>query len=498
MSAAGEYTLTIKDVCKSFSGVQVLDRVNLTLRKGQILGLVGENGAGKSTLMNILGGVLPKDSGAIFLDGEEYTPQNPKHARRRGIAFIHQELSLFTNLSVMENVLIDEFPNVLGVINYRKMTESVAELLAEISPEIKPNTKVEELKMGSRQLVEITKALVQNARIIIFDEPTTSLSHREKQKLFTIINDLSAKGVSIIFISHVLDDVFQLCDEVIVLRDGISAGQTPIQNTCRDDVIRMMVGRELNNLYPYVEKEIGQPVLTVNNLCSGKTFSQIDFELRQGEILGIFGLMGSGRTEVCRAIFGLDKFDDGTITLNGKTYNKMSPKKSIADKMAFVTENRREEGLLMPKSIKENIVLAALNLISEKLNWVNKKKENSLANDMVDALSIKSNKNTQPVIELSGGNQQKVVIGKWLMTKPDVFILDEPTRGVDVGAKFDIYNHINDLALAGSAVIFVSSEMEELFGVVDRILVMNKGKFRGELTRDSFCDEALIKLALEA
>ena len=496
-----EPILELKKINKSFSGVRVLKDVDLTLRKqGQILGLVGENGAGKSTLMNILAGVLPRDSGEIVLNGGEYTPKNAKDADEAGIALIHQELNLFLNMTIAENIYMTGAPgSTAGFLSYRTMNREAQKVLDHLGLKLNPMTVTEDLSMGMRQMVEISKALSREVKIVVFDEPTTSLSNKEKDHLFRIIRELSKKGISMIYISHTLDDVIELCDEVVVLRDGEVMGQAPIDQMPKEKMISLMVGRKLEHLFPYVEKSPGGTMLRVENLTQGKTLENISFSVRAGEIVGMFGLMGAGRSELARAIYGIDPIDSGQIYLKEKPVKNPNPEWWIENGMAFITENRREEGLLMSKSVRENLVLAHLREMKLTLGAMDTKREDRDSNSVIERLDIRTyDKSKQLARMLSGGNQQKVVIGKWLMTEPEVFLVDEPTRWVDVGAKFEIYNHLNHLAGEGSAILFISSEMEELIGVCDRILVMCAGKLTGELERNEFNQEDLLKFAIRS
>jgi len=494
-----ELLLRLEKIDKSFSGVKVLDNVTIELRKGSVLGLVGENGAGKSTLMNILGGVLKPDGGSISLDGKLFNPSNPMEASASGIAFIHQELNLFSNLSVAENIFIENFTrSKMGVLSYKKMCYEASKILEKLGEKVGVKAMVGELPMGTRQMVEIGKALTKKAKAIIFDEPTTSLSNIEKEKLFSLINEMRQNQVSIIYISHMLDDVFYLCDEIAVLRDGKLIGQQPKSELDKNTVIKMMVGRELNKLFPYVEKNPGKEIMKVENLFQGNTLKGVSLSLCEGEIVGMFGLMGAGRSEFVKAIYGVDRYDSGEVYFDDKKIPTPKPGQWVKNGVALITENRREEGLLMPKSIKTNLVLASLKQIKGFLNSVDVKKENSSSDWAIEQLRIRTyDKNRQEAVMLSGGNQQKVVIGKWLLTKPRVFLLDEPTRGIDVGAKYEIYNYINELTTNGSAILFISSEMDELMGVCDRIVVMCRGKITGEVRRSEYTQEGLLKLALE-
>ena len=490
--------LELKDINKSFGPVHVLEDIGLTLKKGSVLGICGENGAGKSTLMNILGGIYMRDGGKMYIDGAEYDPHDPVDARNKGIAFIHQELSLFENLSVRENMFIDELPRKAGLfVDKRRMARQAKEALAALGLDINIEKPVSEYSMGIRQMVEIGKALLRDVRILIFDEPTTSLSNNEKEKLFQVIRKLQSDGVSILYISHILDDVFMLCDEIMVIRDGHVIDQRPSGELKVSDVVRMMVGRELTNLYPYAEKQIGEEVLHVEGLTSGRTFSDITFSVNEGEIVGMFGLIGAGRSEMARGLFGVDKVDNGHVTVAGQPL-KGNPIDSISKGLAFVTESRKEDGLLLNKSVIDNLSLASLDHLKGNLSMIQRDREKANADDMIKTLSIKTHRpQEQQVGQLSGGNQQKVVIGKWLINRPKLFILDEPTRGVDVGAKFEIYTKINDLAAGRSGVLIISSEIEELMGICDRILVMSAGQITGELPRNQFNQDRIMEYAIE-
>ncbi len=496
---AADIVLKLENIDKSFSSVKVLEGVNLSLERGSILGLVGENGAGKSTLMNILGGVVQKDSGEMYYDGRKYAPREPMDATRAGIAFIHQELNLFTNLSVMENIFIEDFPkrSFLRILDTAFMKKTAAQTLAELGQDISVTSTVGDLPMGCRQMVEIAKALHVNGRIIIFDEPTTSLSTKEKDKLFQVIRSLKERGVSVIYISHIIDDVLRLCDHIMVLRDGKVIGTGAVGSLTKDEIIRMMVGRELQKLFPYVEKKRGEPILKVENLRRGAVLRDVSFTLSAGEIVGMFGLMGAGRSELARAVFGVDAFEGGTVSVAGQPVGRPDPASSIDRGVSFITENRREEGLIMSKTVKDNLVLVYLKRLGGRLLAVDRAAENAASERAIGDVRIKTyDKNTQAVQSLSGGNQQKVVIGKWLLMEPRVFILDEPTRGIDVGAKLELYNYINALAVRGSAVLFISSEMEELMGVCDRILVMSQGQITAEIPRAEFDQERMMRYAI--
>jgi ribose transport system ATP-binding protein len=493
-----EKVLEVRGLCKSFGNVKVLKNVDLVLNKGEVLGLVGENGAGKSTLMNILGGVHPRSSGEILLWGQQYLPKNPFDAVHNGIAFIHQELSLFTNLSIAENIFIDEGLDGKKILQFKEMNKRASGILKELNLTVEPSTIVEKLTIGMRQMVEIAKAISKKAKVIIFDEPTTSLSNSEKDTLFQLIKEFSFRGISMIYISHVLNDVIMLCDEIVVLRDGEKIGDQV--RTCHintSEVISRMVGRSMDQLFPYITKKLGHELLAVHNVYQKGSLIDISFSLQAGEIVGIFGLIGAGRTELARAIYGIDPIDSGEVCYNGVCVRHPNACDWVSKQVAFITENRRDEGILLPKSVNDNIALVNLKSYRGRFGKFNSRKQFFDSEDVIRNLQIKTaSAANQSVGKLSGGNQQKVVIGKWLLIKPSVFILDEPTRGIDVGAKYEIYTRINHLAEQGTAVMFISSEMEELMGICDRIIVMCRGKITGELPRSEFSQDKLLKLAI--
>lgn len=494
-----EFLLELTGIAKSFTGVKVLHEVDLHVEKGEIHGLVGENGAGKSTLMNIIGGVIDKDAGSMIVNSEKYKPKSPLSAADAGIAFIHQELNLFTNLTVAENMFIEIFPKKLKTaIDYKKITKLAQECIEEYDLPVKPTDKVEVLPAGVRQMVEIAKGLMKNAKIMIFDEPTTSLSHREKEKLFTTLNDLKNKGITIIYISHILEDVFHLCDRITVLRDGHIIGTSETKEITNGEIIKMMVGREINQAYPKIKKEIkDNVVLDVRNIHYKNRVNNVSLSINEGEIVGLYGLMGAGRTELVKAVFGVEPMDSGEVYVNNEKIEKVSPQECIKNHIALVTEDRHHEGLLMKKPVKDNLVLVKLVDILKKFNVINRAKEKEFSDEIIKSLRIKvTDPNLQAANGLSGGNQQKVVFGKWVIKNPRVFILDEPTRGVDVGAKFEIYTIIANMAKNGSSILMVSSEMEELMGTCDRILVMRDGQLVGELRKSDFDQETIAKLAL--
>jgi ribose transport system ATP-binding protein len=492
--------LTFENTDKSFFGVRVLKDINLSLPRGKVMGLVGENGAGKSTLMNLVGGVVPPDSGQMMLDGQPYAPKTPGDANDAGVAFIHQELNLFTNLSIAENIFINGFPRLswLPMLNRNAMRGKTRQYLDAVDLQVSPDTLVEKLSPGERQLAEIAKALSFNAKLIIFDEPTTSLTARETDRLFTLIDRLRSDGASIVYISHILGDVMRLADEIAVLRDGELVGQGRKDEFTISRMISLMVGRDIKQLYPErTATPTAVPAMEVHGVSQTGIVEQIDFTLYKGETLGIFGLMGSGRTELARILFGMDSYERGEIKVNGKPHDKLSPRHSIDLGMAFVTENRREEGLLMDISIGNNIGLVALpHYAGSSFAPLREGKLNEQITGVVDSLKIKATDVRQQAVKtLSGGNQQKAVIGKWLLNAPEVLIVDEPTRGVDVGAKFEIYTIVAELAAEGTGVLFISSELDELMGVCDRILVMSNGEVQAVFGREEFDKERILRAA---
>lgn len=503
MSGTDAPFFTAQGLTKSFFGVQVLHGIQFSLRPGQVLGLVGENGSGKSTTMNIVGGVLQPDAGRMTLNGAEYRPRGPREAEAAGIAFIHQELNLFRNLSVAENLFIAGFPRRfagLPFIDRAKVRARTQELLSAVDLDVAPNTPVSRLSQGERQLVEIAKALGANARIIIFDEPTTSLTTRETERLFDIIGRLKRQGIAIIYISHILGDVMRLCDDVVVLRDGHVVGGGPRADMSIERMITLMVGRTIDQMFPSRDPSAtpGPAVLDVRGLTQRGMMKDISFTLRSGEVLGLSGLMGAGRSELARALFGLDPHESGEVRIGGTAVPALSPAACMARGMAFLTEDRRAEGLMMEASIADNVALASLPQFGRTwARFIERTRLGDAVAQVSDAVRINAQDLERTLVKnLSGGNQQKAVIGKWLLHRPTVFILDEPTRGIDVGAKYEVYKIINQLAADGTGVLFISSEIEELTGMCDRILVMAHGEILGEFTRDTFDREAILRAAM--
>jgi ribose transport system ATP-binding protein len=487
---------------KSFFGVKVLKSVSFAVKPGQTVGMVGENGAGKSTLMNILGGNLRPDAGELRLNGQPFAPASPRQAEAAGIAFIHQELNLFPNLSIAENIFIRGFPRSLPwlpFISRRKIHERTRELLSEVNLTHSPDTLIERLSAGERQLVEIAKALALDARLIILDEPTTSLTARETERLFAIMARLRERGISMIYISHSLGHVLQLCDELVVLRDGAVVANEPTPRFTMDRLVSLMVGRELTQLFPPREtRPADEVVLDVRGVSQPGVSRNITFQLRRGEILGVSGLMGAGRSELARMLFGLDPCAAGDIRLDGGSISRLSPGERIRRGLAFLTEDRRAEGLCLEASIADNVTLVALHeFTGGPARWLNRQRAGAEVRRIREAVKLTpSARDEQAVKTLSGGNQQKVVLAKWLLNEPKVFILDEPTRGIDVGAKHEVYRLINDLAARGAGVLLISSEVEELVGMCDRILVMRRGEIRDIVAPHEFDRERILRAAL--
>jgi len=487
---------------KSFFGVPVLQQISFRLPAGHVLGVVGENGAGKSTLMNILGGVVQPDGGCIRLDGLDYAPKGPAEARKRGIAFIHQELNLFTNLSIAENLFINGFPHRrLGrlLIDKKVMRRRARALLELVGLDQGPDTLVEDLSPGLRQLVEIAQALSVDAKLFIFDEPTTSLSCTEARRLFTLIDRLRRRGVSIIYISHALEDVLRLSDDVLVLRDGRMVGAGPRIDFTLDKLVSLMVGRTIEELYPARARGPSSEVrLEVRDLSQPGVVRDVSFRIHTGEVVGLFGLLGSGRTELARMIFGMEAFEAGEIRVRGIPMQRPSPRERIRHGVAFLTEDRREEGLLFEAGIIDNVALAALPTMTRlPFQLINRSRMRAAVSRMADSVRLRyAHLDRQPVRTLSGGNQQKVILARWLLSDPSVIMLDEPTRGIDIGAKHEIYKMINDLADRGAGILFISSEVEELIGICDRILVISTGEIRARVGRSGFDREEILRAAL--
>ncbi|KGE19309.1 sugar ABC transporter ATP-binding protein [Paenibacillus wynnii] len=488
--------LEMKSISKSFPGVKVLNQVDFTLKGGEIHALMGENGAGKSTLMKILGGIYIKDSGSIFVNESAVDIVSPSMAQSLGIVIIHQELNLVPHLTVMENIFLGrEFTyGKTKLINWRLMRQQAQQYLSQLGLSIDPGTIVNELSVGQQQMVEIAKALSMNTQILVLDEPTAALTDREIDALFLVIDSLKQKGVGMIYISHRMEEVFRICDQVTVMRDGHYIGTETIAQTTMDQLVKMMVGREIKDRFPKVAIPLGEERLTVKGLSQKGKLHNISLSVKAGEIVGLAGLMGAGRTELAKALFGVTSVDHGSISINGKPVSIKKPIDAIQVGIALITEDRKDEGLLLPLSVSDNLALPNLDLLSS-FGFMDRTKERELSESMIKKLLIKTPNSEQKVGSLSGGNQQKVVIGKWLATSPQVLILDEPTRGVDIGAKKEIYDLMNVLASQGVAILMISSELPEVLGMSDRILVMHEGKISGEFTREEATQENIMLCA---
>lgn len=487
--------IEMRDIYKSFGANKVLDGVGFTLLPGEVHALLGENGAGKSTLMNILTGLHKMDHGHILINGKEKLFQNPKDAENRGIAFIHQELNIWPDMTVLENLFIGkEITNKLGVLKTKQMKALAKNVLKRLNISLPFEQEAGSCSVGEQQMIEIAKALLTDAEVIIMDEPTSALTEREIDSLFEVIRSLKKEGVSIVYISHRMEEIFTICDRITVMRDGKTVDTKQVKETNNLEVVKKMVGRDLEDWFPARKAKPGEIVFEVRNFTRSKVFENIHFSVRSGEILGIAGLMGSGRTEIMRAVFGMDAYDRGEIFIEGKMVHIRHPSDAVKKGIGFITENRKDEGLLLDFSIKENISLANLKSFAPH-GLIKTKDEENFVQLMVDRLKVKTTASDELAGNLSGGNQQKVVIAKWIGTAPKILILDEPTRGIDVGAKREIYNLMNELTDRGMAIVMISSELPEILGMSDRILVVHEGRFAGELKKEEATQEKIMFLA---
>ena len=491
-----EYKLELKGICKSFPGVKALDNVQLSVRPGTVHALMGENGAGKSTLMKCLFGIYKMDAGEIYLDGEKIDIKDPDDAMSKGIAMVHQELQPVLARSVGENLFLGRFPTKnygpLKVIDHKKMYEDTKMWLDEVGIDFDPKAQLGSLSIGQMQSVEIAKAVSHQAKVVIFDEPTSSLSDKEVDALFRIMNDLRSKGVAMIYISHKMDEIKRIADDITVMRDGGYVGTWPAAEMTTEQIIAKMVGRELTNVYPDKENEIGDVVLEVKDLCSihPKSFQHVSFKLRKGEILGFGGLVGAQRTELMEGIFGIRGVASGEVYMHGKKVNIKHPIDAMNAGIGLITEDRRGNGIFGCLSIKDNVGVSVYNKYLKAGFVLDHKKINAVVDDSIKKLRIKTPSMKEHIANLSGGNQQKVIVSRWLANDPDVLIMDEPTRGIDVGAKHEIYEIMNDLAKQGKAIIMISSEMAELLGMSDRVCVMCNGRLTGEITEKEEMSQA--------
>ena len=496
MSEQGEYILELRNISKSFPGVKALDGVGLKLRRGSVHALCGENGAGKSTLMKIINGIYKMDTGEILYKGQPIVPHSPKQMLEMGIATIHQELSPILDMTIAENIFLGREPrNAAHLIQWGKLYADTQALLDEFGFHYNPKALMRSLTVSDIALIEIVKAISRDAEVVIMDEPTSSITDSEVHVLYENIRRLQDKGVGIIYISHKMDEIFDICDEVTIFRDGKWIHTCPVTDIDKNGIIQKMVGREITDQFPKSEAEIGDVVMELHGF-SGDRFQNIDFSIRKGEIVGFSGLVGAGRSELFRAVFGLDKCERGEVTLCGERVHIKNAQQAIDHGILMASEDRKREGVVLCRSIKENISLSSLGDIL-KHGLLDLKAESQRVDEMVRKLSIKIASPQNPVSSLSGGNQQKVVLAKWLLKSPQVLILDEPTRGIDVGAKYEIYKLMCTLARQGVAIVMISSEMPEIMGMCDRVAVMSQGRLTGELDRSELSQEKIMTLAVK-
>ncbi len=487
--------LDVERLSKRFGGIQALKDVSFHARSGRVLGLIGENGAGKSTIVKCLTGIHSPTSGSIKVNNTPHQFVGPQDASAAGISAIQQEPSMFDDITVAENIFVGRLPKgQAGRVDWTATRSSAQSVLEQIGSDIAPSTMMKHLSVAERHMVSLAQALSTDAQLIIFDEPTAALSQAEIHHLYGIIDDLKAAGKAIIFISHKFDEIFRICDDYVVLRDGELAGSGLISEVSKDDLIAQMVGRELSEIYPKVEAQIGEEVLRVDRFTHPSEFADIGFAVRRGEILGFYGLVGAGRTELMEGIFGLKPVTDGTVTIKGQPIKITSTQDAMRAGLAYVPEDRQRHGAILPFSIRRNISLPKLQDLARGI-FVNRPAESRLVDTFADRVSIRASSWRQKVSELSGGNQQKVVIGKWLATNPDIIILDEPTKGIDVGSKAAVHQAIGDLVKAGLAVVLVSSELEEALGISDRLMVMARGRVVAEYDRADFSSETVVAAA---
>ena len=484
------------NITKSFRGVHALKDVTFSVAPGEIHALVGENGAGKSTLMKILSGAYQRDAGEIRIDGERIEIRNPHEGRQRGVGIIYQEFTLARDLTVAESLFLSDLGNRAGLINWGDMYRKATELIQSVGFDIDPRMKVRDLTVAYQQMVEITKAFSAQAKILVLDEPTAVLAPQETDQLFSVMRRLKSQGISLIHITHRLEEVFEIADRITVMKDGAVVGTVQTSEVTKDEIIQMMIGRKLSTMYPTRDVTIGKEVLSVKDLAAANNVSGVTFSVRAGEVLGLAGLVGSGRTDVVRAIFGADRLKAGTVEMNGKAVSIKAASAAVKMGIGLVPEDRKQQGVILPMSVRANTTLPSLGKVTGLLGIFKARLEKSLVNDLIAKLSIKTNGMNADVADLSGGNQQKVALAKWLSRECDVLILDEPTRGVDVGAKVEIYHVINQLAAQGIAIIMISSEMMEVIGMSDRIMVMSRGKMAGFLEGDDITEENILRLSI--
>jgi len=494
---AKEHTplLEVRQISKEFPGVKALDHVDLQLMPGEVRALVGENGAGKSTLIKIISGVYQPTEGEVFINGNREDIIDPYSALQRGIAPVHQEVNLEPYLSVAENIFIGRQPkNKMGLVDYKKMNLDATHWLSELGVAIDPDLPLGMASIAERQMVAIARAVSLDAKVLIFDEPTSSLTQKEIDHLFQVIKRLKEKQIGVIYISHRLEEIFQICDTITIMRDGVVVANEPLQKMNTDSIVKMMIGRDLKDMYIKTKAKIGEPVLEVRNLFVKGILSDISFTLKAGEILGISGLVGAGRTELARALFGDLPISSGQVIIDGKNIKTRNPKDAIKSGIGLIPEDRKDLGLVIELPVKNNISMTIFKLLSQ-FGIMNQKKELKVASDYVNQLAIKTPTLEQRVKYLSGGNQQRVVIAKWLATSPKILIVDEPTRGIDVGAKAEIHKLLDDLANQGVAILMISSELPEIIAMSDRVLVIHQGKIRAELEGKRINEEEIMRYA---
>ena len=493
-----DYRIEMTGISKKFGVVPVLNSVDLKVRPGEIHALIGENGAGKSTLIKILSGVHQKDEGQVLLNGKAINPRNTHEGQVLGINVVYQELSLVNDLSVAENIYLHKLGANKFWMNWKQLTNDADQLLDSLGFDIDPSAIVRDLSIVQKQVVEIAKALSEDTKVLVLDEPTTVFDPTDVNKLFDNLLKLKQKGISIIYISHHLDEIFKIADSVTVLKDGENTGSMPVSDTTVDKVIQLMIGRELKDLFPQRNVEIGEsPIFEVKGLTARDTLvNNVSFAVKSGEVLGIAGLGGSGRTETAKLIFGADRKESGTLTLEGKNIRTRSPVEAIRHAIGFIPEDRKEEGVFLSLSVSKNISITNFKSIANRLGFISPKEEVDSVSTLIEKLNIKASSPEVDVKNLSGGNQQKVVLAKWLSIDSKIIIIDEPTRGVDVGAKVDIYKLINEVAKKGVGVIVISSDMGEIMGISDRIIVMHKGSVFGELAKPEFSEENILRYAI--
>ena len=491
------YRLEMRGISKRFGGIRALEDVSVKIKPGEIHALIGENGAGKSTLIKILSGAYTRDQGEILIDGVDAGITSPMDAKNLGVAVIYQEFMLAPHLSVAENIFIDRLSEKGKFINWKKLRKDARHILEELGfGNINPEDEVGGLSVAHQQIVEICKCLSRNAKILVLDEPTAVLTVTEIEKLFKLVRLLKEKGVSIIFVSHHMNEIFELCDSYTVLKDGKYVNDGRVADVTNDELIRMMIGRELTQMFPERHAKIGDVALKVENLNAGSRVKNVSFEVRAGEVLGFSGLVGSGRTETMCAIIGEDKKDSGTVTFLGKEVNFREPKEAVDAGLGYLSENRKTLGLLVNQSIRVNTTMASMKK-NTRNGFIHHKQEKKYVKDLLAKMSTKYGSIEDDVNSLSGGNQQKISIAKWISADCKCLIFDEPTRGVDVGAKVEIYDIINKLAESGVAVIIISSEMTEIIGTCDRAMIMSQGRITGELDKDFLNEDTIIKLAMK-